>query len=551
MADASYDAILVGGGHHATIIACYLQKAGLKTAVFERQHEIGGGACGEDLPLPGFIQNPCAHWTRFWAHPAYKDFNLKDYGLKYVFPEQNEGIIWDDGTAFVGYSCLRVDPETGKEYFSQLHFDKTYNEIAKFSQRDAETYADLYKKYETKWRAAFREYRYSPPTPYGTPDALERLLLDPDSGIEPVHQFMSSKQLAYDLFESDELRTLFMRGLNTSTGCFPDDVPGLYGFIHSLALVLSWECSSIVIGGTHTITHALQRAFTEMGGHFFVHHEVNNVIVQNGKAVGVKLVNGAEIKANKFVVSDLGVPQTMFRLLGESYLTPKQAHRVRNIDYDRSQVWWGNVALHELPKYTASQVNPDVGEQPRLYFGPKDPDYLATKYKAEIYTQGFASRPIFTTAPDSIWDPTRAPAGKHTIVIEDFAPPHRFFSEREWLRKKKEFVDNLFKHWVKYAPNMTKDNLIDAFITTPYDVLNRHPDMKEGGWVMGSMYASQNGRYRPTPEFSNYKTPVQNLYICSANLHSGGGIGRGSSYNAYKVIAEEHGLPRFWEQRAF
>jgi len=262
-------------------------------------------------------------------------------------------------------------------------------------------------------------------------------------------------------------------------------------------------------------------------------------------------VDGREIKATTLVVSDLGVPQTMFRLLGEEHLTPKQAHRVRNIDYDRSQIWWGNVAVHELPKYSAVSYNSDCGMQPRLYFGPKDPDYIATKYQAEIFTRGYPVRPFILTAPDSIWDPTRAPAGKHTIIVEEFAPPYRFYSEREWLRKKKEFVDDLFVYWQKFAPNMTKDNLIEAFITTPYDVISRHPDMKEGGWAEGSMFASQLGRFRPCPEFSNYKTPLKNLYMCSSNLHSAGGIGRGSSYNAYKVIAEEHGLRRFWEERAY
>jgi len=551
MADAIYDAIIVGGGHHATIIACYLQKAGLQTAVFEKQMEIGGGACGEDLPLPGFIQNPCAHFTRFWAHPAYTDFNLKEYGLQYVFPEQNEGMVFDDETCYIGYSCLRVDPETGKEYYSQPHFDKTYEQIARFSKRDAETYATLFKLYETKWRQAFREYRYSPPTPWGTPDPLERLLLDKDSGIDPVYQFMSSKQIAYDIFESPELRTLFMRAVPSSSGCMPDDTIGLYGFIHCISLVLSWESASIVLGGTHTISHALQRAFSAMGGKFFVHHEVDKVLQENGKATGIRLVDGTEVKATTLVVSDLGVPQTMLRLLGEDHLTPKQAHRVRNIDYDRSQIWWGNVAVHELPKYTAVNYNSDCGMQPRLYFGPKDPDYIATKYQAEIFTRGYPVRPFIIAAADSIWDPTRAPAGKHTILVEEFAPPHRFYSEREWLRKKKEFVDDLFVYWQKFAPNMTKDNLIEAFITTPYDVISRHPDMKEGGWAEGSMFASQLGRFRPCPEFSNYKTPLKNLYMCSSNLHSAGGIGRGSSYNAYKVIAEEHGLRRFWEERAY
>ncbi len=551
MADAIFDAIVVGGGHHGTIVGAYLQKAGLKTAIFERQMEIGGGACGEDLPAPGFIQNPCAHFTRFWAHPAYNDFNLKEKGLKYVFPEQNEGIVFDDGTCYIGYSCLRVDPDTGKEYFSQSHYDKTLEQISRFSKRDAETYKRLYEIYEKKWRPAFREYRYSPPTPWGTPNALERLLEDPDSGIDPVHMFMTGKQIAYDVFESDELRTLFMRAISTSTGSFAGDVIGLYGYIHTIALVLSWESASIVMGGTHTISHALQRAFSEMGGKFFVHHEVEKVLVENGKAVGVRLANGAEIKATTLVVSDLGIPQTMLRLLGEDHLTPKQAHRVKNIDYDRAQIWWGNVALHELPKYKAADYNPDCGLQPRLYYAPKDPDHAATRYQAEIFTKGWSDKLYLLTAPDSIWDPTRAPAGKHTILIEDFAPPHRFFSEREWLQKKKDFVKEAMRQWRHYAPNMTEDNLIDAFITTPYDVINRHPDMKEGGWVEGSMFASQLDRFRPCPEFSNYKTPVKNFYTCSSNLHSAGGIGRGSSYCSYKIIAEEHGLPRFWEDREY
>ena len=92
MPDTSYDAIVAGGGHHGTIIACYLQHAGLKTVIFERQHELGGGACGEELPLPGFLQNTCAHFTRFWAFscssslsrvrsftlaPPYFDFQAK------------------------------------------------------------------------------------------------------------------------------------------------------------------------------------------------------------------------------------------------------------------------------------------------------------------------------------------------------------------------------------------------------------------------------------------------------------------------------------------
>ncbi len=548
MADATFDAIVVGGGHHGTIIAAYLAKAGLDTAVFERQHELGGGACGEDLPCPGFVQNPCAHFTRFWAHPAYRDFDLPSKGLKYVFPDHNEGIVFPDGSAFIGYSALVVDPATGIETYSDENVRKTYDEIKKLSSRDAETYLELLGRYMRTWRQAFREYRYSPPTPWGVPNALEKLVGAEVDGIEPVWCFQTGRQLALDLFDSPELQILFMRAIETSTGSFPSDVLGPYVFVHTLALVLSWESASIVYGGTHSITHALQRAFSNLGGQFFVSQEVERAIIENGRAVGVVLTDGTEVRARKFVVSDLGVPQTCGRLIGEEYFSESAFRRTKKIDYDRAQIWWGNIAMHELPDYTARAQYPDLGMQPRLYMGPKDVDYMSYKYQAEIWLHGWPSDFVMLAAPDSIYDPTRAPDGKHTILVEEFAPPYRFHSDADWRRMKKEVVGEFLKHWQKYAPNMTWDNVIDAHITTPWDVINRNIDMDQGGWVNGAMTVNQADRFRPTPELSNYRTPVKDLYICSSNLHSGGGIGRGSSYCAYKVIAEEHGLPRFWEQ---
>jgi phytoene dehydrogenase-like protein len=550
MPDSSYDAIVIGGGHHGTIIACYLQQAGFKTVIFERQHELGGGACGEELPLPGFIQNTCAHFTRFWAHPAYTDFNLKEYGLRYVFPDQNEGMVYPDGTCYVGYSAWRVDPLMGKEEFSDENVKKTYNEIVRFSKNDAETYLDILGKYQRKWRAAFREYRYSPPTPWGVKNALEKLCDDPKDGIDPVYQFMTGSQIAKDLFESSELQCLFMRAILTSYGIYPGDVIGLYVFVHVIGLTLSFESSSIVSGGSHTITHALQRAFSVMGGEFYVETEVDKILVKNGRARGVKLANGTEVEAKQLVVCDLGIPQTIFRLLSDNDVTPKVARRIRNIRYDRGHVYWGNVALHELPKYKAASFNPDIGNQPRLYMGEKDPEYLSWRYQVDIFTKGFPEKWYLLVSPDSIWDRTRAPEGKHTILVEDYAPPINLFTERQWLKMKKEVEDLILKQWQIYAPNMTHDNVIEAFITTPYEHRLRNIDALNGSWSYGAMLPSQLDRFRPIPDLSSYRLPfLKNTYICSSNMHSGAGIARGSSYNCFKVIAEDFGLEKIWEKK--
>ena len=158
MADKVYDAIIIGGGHHGTIIAPYLAKAGMKVGVFERLDHLGGGAVTEDGPAPGFRMNFCANWTRFYAHHAYKEFNLRAEGLEYTFPDTNEAIVFDDETAYVSYAAFPVvNPKTGETKYSEKNAKKTYDAIARFSKADAETYVHLTRIYEEKWRPAFHQ----------------------------------------------------------------------------------------------------------------------------------------------------------------------------------------------------------------------------------------------------------------------------------------------------------------------------------------------------------------------------------------------------------
>ena len=155
MPDKKYDAVIVGGGHHATIIACYLQRAGLKTAMFERWHEMGGGACGEELPVPGFIQNVCAHFTRFYTNPAYQDFDLRDHGLVYLFPENNEAWIYPNGnTSWARLSSLWLT-FTGRAEFHEAAADYTIDEVSKINKDDGNMVEEIIRRYKAKWRGAF------------------------------------------------------------------------------------------------------------------------------------------------------------------------------------------------------------------------------------------------------------------------------------------------------------------------------------------------------------------------------------------------------------
>ncbi|HJS94285.1 MAG TPA: hypothetical protein VJ741_08475, partial [Solirubrobacteraceae bacterium] len=99
--------------------------------------------------------------------------------------------------------------------------------------------------------------------------------------------------------------------------------------------------------------------------------------------------------------------------------------------------------------------------------------------------------------------------------------------------------ENLLRAWSDYAPNMTRENVIAARVYSPDDIARERPNMIEGGYSTGSTIASQLGRFRPIADVTGHRILLENVYDCSANLHSGPGIGRGSSYNCFQEIARD------------
>jgi phytoene dehydrogenase-like protein len=550
MADACYDAVVIGGGHNGLILACYLANAGMSVAVLERQHEIGGGACSEELPLPGFLSNLCANSHRLYTNPVWSDFKLWEKGAKYEFSDIGSTAIFDDGTCTQGYpAVVLADPITCEEKYVPKNIEKTLKEIARFSERDAETGEILIEKYLRRWQTAFAEWALNPPFPWGQKDPVEKLLDDPVDGIDPVYQVMTVKEIAYDLFESSQLRTYFMRGVMSSVGCFPGDVMHIGDVIHQVMVVLSLTAPASPVGGTHALAHALQKALSEMGGKFFVHHEVDKVIIDNGAAKGVRLLDGTEIEARRLVVSSADPNQTLFRFVGEEHISPQLARRVRNFSYDRDNLFWAHFAMHELPKWRAADFNADCLRSIRVIYMPNDPETLAEKHQVEIFTRGIPEKLYVYAGLDSLVDKTRAPGGKHNILLEQFAAPVRYFSETEWVQMKKEIISEMIRQWQWYAPNMTWDNVIASYCSTPYDVVKRNTNMREGSVVVGAHTASQMGRFRPCPELARYRTPIRNLYLCGASMHYGGGLRGRNGYNCYKILAEDFGLRKVWEEK--
>jgi phytoene dehydrogenase-like protein len=306
-------------------------------------------------------------------------------------------------------------------------------------------------------------------------------------------------------------------------------------------------------GGTHQVAHALQRVLAHWGGKAYVNHEVDKILIENGRARGIKLVDGTEIEAKKLVITNVEPRQLTFRFLRDFPISDFIKRKVNNIQYDNATLFWGNIAYHERPQYIAEEFCPGIGTSMAVIMGDGDIDYLFKDYR--YHTQNirpgqWPGKMYFWESPISVYDERMAPPGKHNSLIEEYGPPASAMNEREWLQVRREIGPRMVAEWRKYAPNMTDDNIIGIEIDTPGDFNRRDPSVYEGSWMMGvAPTVSQWSRYRPISEYANYKVPgIDGLYCTGIGWHSNFGSPGGFAYNMYKQAAWDLGLREFWKE---
>jgi phytoene dehydrogenase-like protein len=551
MADASYDAVVIGGGQQGLVVSNYLAMNGMTVGLFEKHNEVGGCACSSPVPVAGFIGNPHAEMLGTWNCPFNLDFKLHEKGLNFIFPEVMASMAFSNEKSLVFYQANKWDKETGTVTPQMDIIMKNINEISRISPKDAERLAKLVEKQYWDFGAALFLHLFNPPPLPGEPDPIEMLSNDPDSLIDPRYPFMTEYEILCDLFESPELQTYCM-AWNLYNGVYADDVAPITMAILWLSTILGTAGLACAEGGTHNVAHALQRALSEQGGKFFVDADVDQVLVENGKACGIRLADGTQIEAKKLVVDSSGAEQIINRHLREASIDPKIRRKINKLRHDRSQFFWGHIAFHELPEYKAASWNPDVGKARWLLMGDPDPEYINTEYRYQqqhIRPGHFPTKMYPTASIETLWDPSYGPSGKHLAHVGmGGGPPVSWLSEREWMQVKREAGDLIAAEWQKYAPNMTRDNIIAINVGTPYEHALKNPNWVDGDVQPPAVLPSQWGKNRPIPELAQYQVPgIENFYLASGH-HNVGLIGC-SGYNCYKRIAQHLGLKKPWEGR--
>ena len=539
MPDETYDAIVIGGGNKGLACAMYLQRyGGMSVGIFERRHEAGGGWATEECAAPGFLSNTHAQMIFLFMHylPVHRDFPEFDAELD-MYVMNNAGIFKDTGKC-IGVYTVKHDPTQ----------ERTAREIARFSEKDADMWLKGWDLREMLLKGVIMTIN-SPAADAEMymmnqlPDLIGGLL---NKGIEPdpIYMMYSPLRAAKEFWESKEMQCMLVRQ-SLSSG-FDVTLPGRGGLPLMYAALQPYMCFHI--GGTHQAAHACHKILIGDGAKIWTHCEVDKVIIENGTAKGIRLTDGREIGARKLVVSSLSPTQLCFDLIGKEHLTPRIVRRIELLESKHTTIGWYNWALHKPPEYAAADFNPDINQA--FWLGlhqVTDPDTMAR----EAYWRRLGKMAPMEDLNPVVWchsrfDPRYAPPGKAQASHENFMPPASALSEKEWLKLKKQHAEDMMRLWQTFAPNMTWDNVIGVAPDTPYDCCRMKNMAPEGNWDVLDPVPHQLGTFRPIPELSGYKTPINNLYATGVGFPFGIGASVGEGYSCYKVIAEDLGLAKPW-----
>jgi phytoene dehydrogenase-like protein len=535
----TYDAVVVGGGHNGLTAAAYLARAGLSTLVLERR-DIVGGCCVTEEIAPGCRVSTTSYIASMLRPEVISDLRLAEYGLRMVPCDPAIQVPFPDGHVVPWWA----DRERAK------------SEFKKISARDAETFVQVDDRLKKLARYLQPFFMEPPPeidtrSMRGWTDLFRVGKKFRGISGDEVSQLISflTGSLGEFLdhnYESEKMKTMFLANNVYGKHGGPYQPGTAIGLLFHLLSGGEHELQGFyghVMGGMGAITQALAASGRKLGVEIRTSAPVAQIDVRNGRARGVVLEDGTEIRA-RIVLSNADPKRTFLKMVAASELPNEFLHSIRGIKMEGP----------------CAKVNLVLDAEPRFTGIPPDATALERTFYTLVPSLAFAERCYdiakFGEIPEELWvdcvvssnaDPSLAPAGKHILTcFVQYVPYH--LRQGNWDENRELLGNRVIKKIAEYAPNVP-NAIVARQVLTPLD-LERTYGLTEGNIFHGDLRLEQLFFMRPVSGWSQYRTPVDGLYLCGAGAHPGGGVTGAPGHNAAHQVLRDWKKGRLKEAAA-
>ncbi|GGB51835.1 phytoene desaturase family protein [Blastomonas aquatica] len=521
------DAIIIGGGHNGLTCGFYLARAGMKVRILEARDVIGGAAVTQEFH-PGF-RNSVASYTVSLLQPrVIADMGLVGRGYHVIERPVSNFLPLPDGDHLLLGGGL----------------ERTQAEFARFSKADAAALPGYYAMLE-RVADVLRDLALRPPPSVGggvaglvealtTGRLLARLPREVQRDVLDLFT-KSAREFLAPWFESASVQAAF--GFDAVVGNYasPDTPGSAYVLLHHVfgevnGIKGSW---GHVIGGMGSITRMMAEACAEHGVEISLNSPVDQVLVENGRAIGVRLASGEEMRAPR-IIANVGPKLLYGRMVPPADLPDDFARRIQGYACG-SGSFRMNVALARLPDFSCL---PGDGEHLRagIVIAPSL-DYMDRAF-TDAKAHGWSREPIVEMLIPSIVDDSLAPAGKHvaSLFCQQFDPKLEWTPEQEAAA-----ADTIIDTVEAHAPGF-RASILGRQVLSPKG-LERTFGLIGGDIFHGRMSLDQLWAARPVLGHADYRGPLKGLYMCGSGSHPGGGVTGAPGHNAAKVVLADR---RWW-----
>jgi phytoene dehydrogenase-like protein len=465
-----YDAIVVGAGPNGLAAAIELARAGRAVLVLEAKDTIGGGARTAELTLPGFRHDICsAIHPLSLASPFLRTLPLTEHGLKWIFPPAALAHPFDDGAPAVVERSVQAASET--------------------LEIDAQAYRRLMEPLVENWQAVIEDMLGPLPVPPRHPIVTARF------GLQAIQ---SARGLAEKRFKGQRARGLFAGMSAHSMLSLETPISAAFGLmLGMLAHGVGWPVPQ---GGSQAIVDAMTSYLKSLGGEV-----VTGTPVQS-------ITDLPEAGAVLFDVT----PRQLLRIAGDCFPSPyrRQLERYRY-----------GPGVFKLDLALAGPIPWKAAECARagtVHLGGTLDEIAAAE--RSVWRGEHPVKPFVLLAQPSLFDPTRAPAGKHTVWAYCHVPHGSTM----------DMTERILNQIERFAPRF-RDLILASSSLTAAEMEAYNPNYV-GGDINGGVQDLWQLFTRPVPRWTPYSTPSKGIYLCSSSTPPGGGVHGMCGYYAARAV---------------